>query len=161
MTSQGYFLNTINMRKTLAIILCTLLIVACSSKKEGATETNGVANLSNKELQYYLNGKKLYTSYCSNCHTDMGTGLGRLIPPLKESDYLLSDLSRAVRIIKFGQRGPLTVNGVEYNQPMPANPNFSHLEIAEIITYISNSWGNDTKGFTLDEVKNALIVDEN
>ena len=107
-------------------------------------------------MQYYSNGQKLYGLYCSNCHTEQGVGLGRLIPPLKASDYLMSDLSRAASIIKYGQDGPITVNGIEFNQPMPANPQLKNLEIAELITYISNSWGNSAKGFTTEQVEESI-----
>ena len=121
---------------------------------------SGVSNLSGKGLQYFTNGKKLYTAYCSNCHTAQGTGLGRLIPPLAQSDYLLDDLKRAAVIIKYGQKGPIVVNDVAYNQPMPANPKLTHLEIAEIITYITNSWGNSAEAMTIESVKEALKSSE-
>ena len=62
------------------------------------------------------------------------------------SDYLLEDLPRAACIIKHGQAKEIVVNGVSYNQMMPANP-ISNLEIAEVLTYITNAWGND-KGLT-------------
>ena len=66
---------------------------------------------------------------------DEGNGLGQLIPPLANSDYLLEDLARAVRIIKFGQKGPIEVNGKSYNQPMPANPQLTNQEIQMLLAY--------------------------
>jgi mono/diheme cytochrome c family protein len=143
--------------KTFAIlIIIGLLFTGC---KKGDTDTlsqSGVSKLSQKELMYYSNGKKIYTTLCTNCHTEEGAGLGRLIPPLKNSDYLMADLGRTAQIIKFGQRGPIMVNGIAFNQPMPANPKLTNLEIAELITYISNSWGNSAKGFTIEEVQEGL-----
>lgn len=97
--------------------------------------------------QYTIQGKQLYQTYCMNCHQEDGKGLAQLYPPLAGSDYLLADLPRAACIIKNGSMEEITVNGVKYNQMMPANPTLTPLEIAEILTYITNSWGNE-KGLT-------------
>lgn len=132
------------------------IAMACGS---GSNTESATANLSSKELQYFTNGKVLYERLCANCHNAEGTGLGRLIPPLKGSDYLLGDIPRAAKIIKFGQRGPVTVNGIEYNNPMPANPDLTNLEIVELITYITNSWGNEAKVPSIEDVASYLKED--
>lgn len=142
--------------KTLAILIIGCLLTGCQKGDADNNEQSGVSKLTQKELMYYSNGKKIYTALCTNCHTEQGEGLGRLIPPIKNSDYLMADLGRNAQIIKFGQRGPITVNGIAFNQPMPANPKLTNLEIAELITYISNSWGNSAKGITIKEVQEAL-----
>jgi cytochrome c551 len=143
--------------KTVAlIIIVSVVLVGCQKGDAESNEQSGVSNLSQKELMYYSNGKKLYTTLCTNCHTEKGEALGRLIPPIEKSDYLMADLGRAAQIIKYGQRGPITVNGIIYNQPMPANPKLTNLEIAELITYISNSWGNSANGITINEIKEGL-----
>ena len=148
------------MKKTGLVILLVIFSTACNTNKPNQDEANGASNLSQKELMYWSNGKNLYTTFCSNCHTEEGIGMGRLIPPLKNADYLMIDLGRSARIIKYGQSGPLTVNGVDFNQPMPANPKLTNLEIAELITFISNSWGNEAKGVTIDEIEDALKKEE-
>ncbi len=103
-----------------------------------------------------VQGQQLYASYCSNCHQEDGKGLARLIPPLAKSDYLLQDAGRTVCLIKNGAAGQMVVNGVVYNQKMPANPSLKNIEIAQIITFINNSWGNE-KGYTpVREVENHL-----
>lgn len=91
-----------------------------------------------------VQGKKLYETYCSNCHQTDGKGFAKLYPPLAGADYLLDNLPAAACIIKNGMEGELEVNGVTYNQMMPANQSLTPLEIAEILTYISNSWGNES-----------------
>ena len=92
---------------------------------------------------------------------DDGKGLGRLIPPLAKADYLVANRGILPRVLKYGLQGPLVVNRVEYNQPMPANPKLTDLEIAEILTYIGNTWGNSMNSFTLQEVKESLTESEN
>jgi len=128
--------------------------LACSREKsEGAKIQD---RLSDTEIKYFTNGKKLYTQHCSNCHMENGEGLGTLIPPLKNADYLLKDVPGAATIIVNGINGSLVVNGKEYNQPMPANPKLNPSEVTEILTYISNSWGNEYGGVSLDDVKAVL-----
>lgn len=145
------------MKRTQLIICTSLLILfafACSEKKESKEEevhSTSLATLSQKEIQYYSNGRKLYKTICANCHMENGQGLGRLIPPLANSDYLLKNRSDLPRTIKYGINGPMIVNNIEFNQPMPANPDLTDLEIAEILTYIGNTWGNEMGGFTLED----------
>lgn len=138
-----------------SLIVIILLVFSCSSGgNAGGADVQ--ARLDNKELKYFTNGKKLYTQHCSNCHMPNGEGLGQLIPPLKQSDYLLSDMGRAASIIVNGQKGPVVVNGIEYNQPMPVNLNLNPTEVTEILTYISNAWGNEYGGVALETVKQGL-----
>ncbi|MCC5921745.1 MAG: cytochrome c [Cyclobacteriaceae bacterium] len=96
-----------------------------------------------KMRQYMVRGEILYQQHCQNCHKADGTGLGRLYPPLAQSDYMLESRERTARLIRYGLQGAIIVNGVEYNQPMPANPNLMPLDIAQIMTFIYNSWENE------------------
>jgi mono/diheme cytochrome c family protein len=109
-----------------------------------------------KVLQYAIEGKNLYELYCANCHQKDGTGLGKLIPPLNPSDYMAEDVGRTARIIKYGLQGEIIVNGQVYNQPMPGNPNLTNLEIARIMTYIYNIWGNEEGVIDANSVERFL-----
>lgn len=100
--------------------------------------------------QYFVEGEQLYLKNCSNCHQRDGTGLGRVYPPLRKSDFMDNHFDKVACLIKKGSSGPLTVNGVVYVQAMPGVLSLTELEIAEISTYIYNSWGHE-KG--LVEVK--------
>lgn len=110
------------------------LLVACTSKTSGET--------SPKFEQYFIQGKQLYLTHCSNCHQASGKGLGLLYPPLDTSDYMQNHLEDVLCLIRNGKRGELIVNGASYNQAMPGIPALSDLEIAEIATYIYNSWNH-------------------
>lgn len=127
------------MRAALIIVLFSYL-TACSGnspKRDG-----NLADITDtKVLQYAIQGKILYENHCANCHQKDGTGLGRLIPPIKGSDYFLADKGRTARIIKNGQQGEIVVNGIEYNEVMPANLKLTDLEIAQLMTYLYNVWG--------------------
>ncbi|GAA4455479.1 hypothetical protein GCM10023189_23340 [Nibrella saemangeumensis] len=120
-----------------------LLFIGCQSQEEI------------KRQKYITEGKQLYKTYCANCHQPDGTGLANLYPPLNGSDYLVKKDS-VICLIRHGQQGPIVVNGQPYNRIMPANPQLSELEIAEIVTYIYNKWGNEKVVTDIKTVRNQL-----
>ena len=123
-------------------VLVLIILFGCGGGTEQKTEKKTSSRDEIRLKQYKVQGAKIYATYCSNCHQDDGKGLAALYPPLAGSDYLMEDKSRAACIIKNGQAKEIVVNGVTYNQLMPGNP-ISNLEVAEVLTYITNSWGND------------------
>lgn len=138
-----------------SLLLLAVLIFACTGKK-GAEGDSSEAKV--KFEQYLVEGQQLYQTHCANCHQIDGKGLAKLFPPLAGSDYLDADVSRAICIIQNGQQGEIVVNGTTYNQAMPALPMLTNLEIAEIATYIYNSWGND-KGMISVKKVNQVLAD--
>ena len=94
-----------------------------------------------KFKQYLVEGERLYVSHCSNCHQVDGKGLRRVYPPLAPSDYMDQNFENVICAMKYGLAGEIVVNGNSYNQPMPGGASLTELEIAEIATYIYNSWG--------------------
>jgi nitrite reductase (NO-forming) len=88
------------------------------------------------------NGKIVYTNNCMNCHMEDGKGLSGAFPPLAKSDYLKRAPKDLISVILKGQSGEIKVNGVVYNGMMPAQDYLSDEEIADVLNYINNSWGN-------------------
>jgi nitrite reductase (NO-forming) len=88
-------------------------------------------------------GKVLYNGTCSVCHQNNGAGIPGVFPPLAESDYLMADTRRAIGIVLNGLTGPVTVNGQEYNSVMPPMSQLTDDEVANIMTYVLNSFGNE------------------
>lgn len=111
-----------------------------------------------KTKQYAIQGQQLYLQYCANCHQEDGSGLARLIPPLRQADYMLKDIERTIRLIKHGIEGEIQVNGIIYNQPMPGYQHLTAIEIAQISTYIFNVWGNKEGIIETERVNNALKI---
>ncbi len=89
-------------------------------------------------------GKELYVETCIACHMGKGEGLKGTFPPLAKADYLLKTPEKAIASIKFGLKGKILVNGVAYEGMMPS-PNLGNDEIADVMNYILNSWGNVSK----------------
>lgn len=97
-------------------------------------------------------GKALYQGTCSTCHQDTGLGVEKAFPPLAKSDFLMQDKTRAIAIVLNGLTGEVVVNGNKFNSVMPP---WSHLpddSIANILTYVRNSWGNSGDVVTTAEV---------
>ena len=88
----------------------------------------------------YMRGQMLYVDFCVRCHLPDGTGETGLIPPLANADFL-QDIQATVQSIKYGIHGPITVNGVIYNNTM-APMGLENDEIADVTNYVLNSWGN-------------------
>jgi cytochrome c551 len=95
-----------------------------------------------KFRQYYNKGESLYELHCKNCHQDDGGGLRQLYPPLAKADYLMKNKEDVICLIRNGKKGSIVVNGQEYNMAMPGNKALTDLEIAQILTYVYNTWEN-------------------
>ncbi len=110
------------------------------------------------ETDKYSQGKTLYDNYCVNCHGENGENLAELIPPLANSDYLIKNKDKIACLIYYGYKGKITVNGIEYKQQMPGNPNFNDIDIANLINYINNHFGNNNGYTSLKKIQKSLNV---
>jgi nitrite reductase (NO-forming) len=95
----------------------------------------------------------LFKGTCSACHQDKGQGIDGVFPPLAQSDYLVADKTRAIRVVLNGLSGAVTVNGKAYNSVMPPMSQLNDDEVANILTFALNSWGNSAGAVTAAEVK--------
>lgn len=96
-------------------------------------------------------GKAVFSATCVPCHQATGKGLPGAFPPLAGSDFLNKDINRAIKFVKFGFKGPITVNGVNFNLEM-VKPNLTDDQIADVLTFVTNSWGNKPKDVTKAQV---------
>jgi len=136
----------------LAAVIFLFFISSCLSKKE----SNNPKSSSVKFDQYYLQGEQLYQIHCSNCHQKNGRGLGRVYPPLDTSDFMDSHFEEVICLMDNGRKGELIVNGKNFNKPMPGIPSLTDLEIAEIATYIYNSWNHQRDLIDVKDVGEIL-----
>ena len=97
-------------------------------------------------------GKKIYSSSCFACHQSNGEGIANAFPPIAKSDYLNKDVNRAISTVLHGLSGEITVNGKKYNSQMPAQV-LSDQEVASVLTFVYNSWGNNKTEVTEEQVK--------
>ena len=104
--------------------------------------------------RYYSGGAVVYETHCLNCHGDKGQGLNSLIPPLTDT-ILLKDHNILTCQLKNGISGQIIVGGKNYDGAMPAS-GLTPIEIAQVITYVTNSFGGKQGLFTDDQVQTAL-----
>lgn len=95
-------------------------------------------------------GSNIYASNCIACHMDTGEGMAGVFPPLKGSDYL-KDKKKVIQAMLNGLQGEIVVNGKKYNSAMPAS-GLNNKEIADVLTYVNNTWGNKNPRITEQEV---------
>lgn len=99
------------------------------------------------------NGARVYRSLCAACHLPDGRGFPGAVPPLVNADFLRADRVRAIRVLLHGLNGPITVNGISYNNVMPPlEAVLSDAQVADVLTYVFNSWGNTGDAFDPDFV---------
>jgi nitrite reductase (NO-forming) len=96
-------------------------------------------------------GKSVYMQTCFACHQAEGQGIPGAFPPLAQSNYLNENIDKSIDAVVNGLEGEITVNGEKYNNAMPAQ-NLSDEEIANVLTFVYNSWGNSKKEVKAEDV---------
>jgi nitrite reductase (NO-forming) len=99
-----------------------------------------------------LRGKAVFMGTCSTCHMLEGQGMPSVFPPLAKSDFLMADKERSIRIVLAGLSGPIEVNGQRYENVMPPFANLTDHEIADVLSFVRNSFGNRGEAVAADEV---------
>ncbi|MBF4471022.1 copper-containing nitrite reductase [Flavobacterium sp. HJJ] len=117
---------------------------------EGKKETKpAVAKTLPEQIK---SGKAIFGTTCFACHQSEGQGVPHAFPPLAKSDFLNADPKRAIQVVIRGLSGEITVNGQKINSVMPSQ-NLSDEEIADVLTYVYSSWGNNKTVITPAMVK--------
>ena len=119
------------------------LLVACQS--EDQLEFN----------RYYSNGRVVYQSKCQNCHGANGEGLQSLIPPLTDSVYLKANKTSLACYLKYGLKGKISISKKQFEGEMPA-ADVAAIQLSEVLTYVTNSFGNKSGVVTAQMVDNDL-----
>ncbi len=96
-------------------------------------------------------GKTVYDRTCLACHGSEGEGIAGIFPPVAKSDYLNADKNRAIDAVLHGLSGPVTVNGIAYNNAMPAQ-GLNDQDVAAVLTFIYSRWDNNGTVVTPEDV---------
>jgi len=139
------------------ILLLALTISACGSKgqkseEQSVQQTNESAE-TKSEIQPDHPGKKVYDSVCLACHMADGSGVPGMHPPLAETDWVTGDKERLIKLTLEGMSGKIEVKGEEYNSIMPPHSHLTNKQIADVLTYIRGSFGNNASEVTVEEVQ--------
>jgi len=114
----------------------------------------GIVNTMTKEQQEEQQaGKTVYLKYCLTCHQSNGSGVPGMHPPLGPGSWVGKDPKELITILKYGLSGKIDVNGDQYKSSMPPQSKLTDEEIAEVLTYVRSSFGNNFKPVRVDLVK--------
>ena len=112
-----------------------------SATQSIANPTAAVVKTLTKDEQI-AQGQNVFENNCLACHQSNGEGIPNAFPPLAKSDFLNADHDRAIGILLHGRTGPITVNGKNFDSVMPAIA-LNNEQIANVLTYVLNSFGNN------------------
>lgn len=147
------------MNKTI-LLIGVLACISCKSekKKDNKEESYVVPSSVKTEQDAELSesakrGKEVYFDLCVTCHLPSGKGIPGNFPPLDGSNWLTEKRSESIKAVKYGLKGPIQVNGKDYNNIM-APLGLTDQEVADVMNYTMSSWSNSTEqSVTLEEVK--------
>jgi len=103
--------------------------------------------------EVHARGIEVYSRTCVACHGPDGKGVAGAFPPLDGVDWVTGDPSKAIRIILHGLQGPIEVAGQRYENVMPPHTDLKDQEIADVLTYVRQTWSNDAAAVSPAQVK--------
>lgn len=115
-----------------------------------AAASNAFVKASDEQMK---RGAAVYARTCIACHQPTGLGLPPVFPPLANAPIVVGNPELPVKFILQGLMGPITVNGMTYNSMMPPVAGVSDADIADVLTYVRQSFGNQGNPVTADQVK--------
>ena len=98
-------------------------------------------------------GQKVYEKVCLSCHMADGGGVPHLNPPLSQTSYALGDKSKIIYIVLHGMTDRIPIDDEFYSNNMAAHTDLNDQQIADVLTYVRNSFGNKASAVTAAEVK--------
>lgn len=98
-------------------------------------------------------GAAVYARTCIACHQPTGMGLPPVFPPIANAPIVVGNPELPIKFILQGLMGPITVGGTTYNSVMPPVAGVSDSDIADVLTYVRQSFGNKGNPVSVDQVK--------
>lgn len=146
------------MRVKKVIVLVFSLILLCAGLYYLFKE-HGKPQGENMQASVF-NGKKVYTQVCLACHMADGGGVPHMNPPLNNTSYVLGDKTALIKIVLNGFNEDVQINGKTYSNNMTPHADLSDQQVANVLTYVRNSFGNKASMVTAAEVKNVRALNK-
>jgi mono/diheme cytochrome c family protein len=144
--------------KQIFIVVCALAWVSQSAVAQQKTPpkakstTKTAAKPTAVSAATLTAGKAVYTQNCLTCHMADGGGVERMNPPLNGTTWVLGDKTRLVKVVLNGLEGE-DIDGEPYGNVMPAFDALTDKQVADVLTYVRNSFGNKATAVAASEVK--------
>lgn len=139
-----------------AFLICFYLISAPGFLNAQSSQASG-NHCAVKKSPYRLSmdsGKKIYALQCLACHQADGLGAAPMNPPLT-GKQVLGDKKKLIEIVIKGLDTHEEIDGVKYQNVMPPHPDLKDQEVADVLTYVRNSFGNKAASVKASEVKSV------
>jgi len=104
------------------------------------------------------NGKKVYQKNCLTCHQVNGGGVPKMNPPLINAAFVKGDKKKLIQWVLLGSVEKVPIDGKYYSNNMPPQATLQDQDIADVLTYIRNSFKNKASPITATEVKNTRAI---
>jgi mono/diheme cytochrome c family protein len=141
-----------NMMKKCVLMMLLLgasTLVMAQAKKPAAAAKSVVST------EALTRGKTVYTTFCLACHQADGSGVPNLNPPLMQTEWVTGNKTTLIEMVLKGSRGKVEIDGETFHNTMPAQAHLTDQQIADVLTYIRNSFGNKSSSVSEKEVKAA------
>jgi mono/diheme cytochrome c family protein len=149
------------MHKTLVLILaCAFLAASCGNNRKEEkpqpldTSTLGETKKTEETASQKHPGESVYKSYCATCHQPNGMGVPGMYPPLSPNPWI-ENKDSLISVTLNGLQGKIEVNGDVYNNYMAPHGHLTDQELADVMSYVRSSFGNDQEPVTAAEIKAA------
>jgi mono/diheme cytochrome c family protein len=130
------------------LVFISLCFVLCLGYESYLAEAKTINNYSGIHP-----GKAVYDENCLTCHQANGGGVPGMAPPLIKTEWVLGDKTRLINIILKGLKTPLTINGEQFHNPMPAQNFLTDQQIADVLSYVRSNFGNKASAVKVEEVR--------
>lgn len=122
----------------------------------------------NDAKAYVLGGEVFHReAHCATCHQANGKGLDPAFPPLVGTPWVTGSEERLAKIVLHGIHGKIEVNGKVYDPEKGVPPMTAYgsilkdEEVAAVLTYVRNSWGNKAAPVLPTTVKKVREANKN
>jgi mono/diheme cytochrome c family protein len=140
---------------TIAVLVFSFFACQNAAEKKTETQNQQGTELEQKTVTENVNhpGWKVYKKYCQICHQADGAGVPKMHPPLTPGSWVGNDPRELIAIMMKGLSGKIEVKGEEFKNFMPSHAQLTDEEIADVLSYVRSSFGNNFEPVTPDLVK--------
>ncbi len=131
------------MKKIFVSCSLIVLVVACVIAQEKKTPSKAALE----------RGSEIYISTCIACHQSNGEGVPGLNPPLVKTSHVLGDKTKLIQIMLKGMDEAVVINDITYTTPMPSFEQLTDQQIADVLNYVRNSFGNKAAVISVGQIK--------
>ena len=128
-----------------ASLVLAALLLSAAKEPVAPTQTQLQASMTR--------GKQVYLQVCLACHQVDAGGVQGMTPTLVKTTYVLGPKTPLIKIVLNGMTGAVTINGDDYHNVMAPHSDLTDQQIADVLTYVRNSFGNKASAVTVAQVK--------